>query len=100
MPSVANRGESSGGGYIPETASDYELGSEVVRHAEPVDDDHATAATYSRDAESAYVSLVKGSGGPAGEPIAPIDTVSSSVNISYDADDLEVPAFLRKRGDS
>ena len=28
-----------------------------------------------------------------------IDTVSSSVNISYDSDDLEIPAFLRKRGE-
>lgn len=36
---------------------------------------------------------------PAEEPGA-INTVSSSVSISYDADDLEIPAFLRKRGES
>jgi len=29
-----------------------------------------------------------------------IETVTSSVNINYDANDLEIPAFLRKRGDS
>ena len=29
-----------------------------------------------------------------------IDTVSSSVNITYDSDDLEIPAFLRKRTES
>ena len=29
-----------------------------------------------------------------------IETVSSSVNIKYDSDDLEIPAFLRKRGDA
>ena len=59
----------------------------------------ATPDTYSRDAESTYVSLVKGTGATPDEPPA-IDTVSSSVNISYDADDLEIPAFLRKRGES
>jgi len=26
--------------------------------------------------------------------------VSSSVNITYDSDDLEIPAFLRKRAES
>ncbi len=29
-----------------------------------------------------------------------MDTTSSSVEINYDADDLEIPAFLRKRGES
>jgi hypothetical protein len=33
------------------------------------------------------------------EEPATIETVSSSVNITYDADDLEVPAFMRKRGE-
>jgi hypothetical protein len=28
-----------------------------------------------------------------------MDTTSSSVEINYDADDLEIPAFLRKRGE-
>jgi hypothetical protein len=30
----------------------------------------------------------------------PIDTVTSSVNIAYDSKDLEIPAFLRKRGEN
>jgi len=34
------------------------------------------------------------------EEPAPIDTVTSSVNITYDAQDLEIPAFLRKRGEN
>jgi hypothetical protein len=47
--------------------------SEVVRHAEPkLKDD---------------------------QPV-PIETVSSSPDINYNADDLEVPAFMRKRGQS
>ncbi len=37
---------------------------------------------------------------PAHEVPPAIDTVSSSVNIAYDADDLEIPAFLRKRGEA
>jgi hypothetical protein len=28
-----------------------------------------------------------------------METLSSSVDIRYDADDLETPAFLRKRGE-
>ena len=85
--------------YIPDSIDDLDLESEVVRHAEPVEQARAAADTYSRDAESTYVSLVKGTGATPDEPPA-IDTVSSSVNISYDADDLEIPAFLRKRGES
>jgi cell division protein FtsZ len=90
--------------YIPDSIDDLDLESEVVRHAEPVrsepmEEARSAAATYSREAESTYVSLVKGTGATPDEPPA-IDTVSSSVNISYDADDLEIPAFLRKRGES
>ncbi|HEY4959929.1 MAG TPA: cell division protein FtsZ [Terriglobales bacterium] len=85
--------------FIPDSVDDLDLESEVVRHAEPVEDARAAAAIYSKEAESTYVSLVKGTGAMPEEPPA-IDTVSSSVNISYDADDLEIPAFLRKRGDS
>ena len=85
--------------YIPDSIDDLDLESEVVRHAEPVEEARATPDTYSRDAESTYVSLVKGTGATPDEPPA-IDTVSSSVNISYDTDDLEIPAFLRKRGES
>src|SRR5215471_6539806 len=71
-------------GYVPDTTDDYELGSEIVRHAEPV-------------AESRSASLVEQV--EADEPVA-IDTVTSSVNITYDQNDLEIPAFLRKRGES
>ena len=85
--------------YIPDSIDDLDLESEVVRHAEPVEEARAAAATYSREAESIYVSLVKGTGATPEEPPS-IDTVSSSVNISYDANDLEIPAFLRKRGES
>jgi hypothetical protein len=82
--------------YLPETADDLELGSEVVRHAEPVEDPKTAAASYTREAESTYANLIKGA---APEEPEVIDTVTSSVNISYDADDLEIPAFLRKRGE-
>jgi len=97
--SGANPGTPHGAAYIPDSTDDRELGSEVVRHAEPVDDAQAAAANYSREAESTYASLIKGVGGPMEEP-APIDTVTSSVNITYDAQDLEIPAFLRKRGEN
>ncbi len=72
-----------------------------MRHAEPVEEARAAAVTYSREAESTYATLRRNSSDPASEPEEPptIDTVSSSVNISYDADDLEIPAFLRKRGE-
>jgi hypothetical protein len=90
--------------YIPDSVDDLDLESEVVRHAEPVhsepvEEARAAAASYSREAESTYVSLVKGGGAVPDEPPS-IETVSSSVNISYDADDLEIPAFLRKRGEN
>src|SRR5271166_2503605 len=89
--------------YVPDSVDDLDLESEVVRHAEPVEEARAAAATYSREAESNYATLRCNSSEPeAGkfeEPPA-IDTVSSSVNISYDANDLEIPAFLRKRGES
>ena len=86
-------------GYVSHSTDDYELGSEVVRHAQPVEDTRADATAYSREAESNYASLIKGTDAASDEPAA-IDTVTSSVNINYDASDLEIPAFLRKRGDS
>jgi cell division protein FtsZ len=52
--------------YVPEDLEDI---SEIVRHAEPKEE----------------------------QPV-PIEAVTSSPNISYNADDLEVPAFMRKRG--
>ncbi len=83
--------------YVADSVDDYELGSEVVRHAEPVDDTRDAAATYAREAESTYASVIKG---VVHEEPPTIETVTSSVNIDYDANDLEIPAFLRKRGDS
>jgi cell division protein FtsZ len=67
--------------YVPESASDFELGSEIVRHAAPMQD-YPKPEAVSR------------------EEMPAIETVSSSVNIKYDADDLEIPAFLRKRGEA
>jgi len=54
--------------YVPEDLEDI---SEIVRHAEPKEE----------------------------QPV-PMETVSSSPDITYNADDLEVPAFMRKRGQS
>jgi hypothetical protein len=68
--------------YVPDNLDDID--SEIVRHAQPVEDfpDPRLAATE----------------GVRQEP-AVMDTTSSSVEINYDTDDLEIPAFLRKRGD-
>ncbi len=84
--------------YITDSVDDYELGSEVVRHAEPIDEAQAAASSYAREAEAKYASSMKGSAPPMEEPPT-IETVTSSVNINYDANDLEIPAFLRKRGE-
>ena len=92
---IADRQRSSG--YVPESVDDDELGSGVVRHAQVVED--GGAAKYSMEAESNYAAVVKGTGPVAEEPPT-IDAVASSVNITYDASDLEIPAFLRKRGES
>jgi cell division protein FtsZ len=62
------KGEPPAISYVPEDMEDI---SEIVRHAEPKDE----------------------------QPV-PIETVSSSPDITYNADDLEVPAFMRKRGQS
>ena len=64
--------------YVPDTVDDYDLGSGIVRHAAPMEE-------YPKREE------------PAAEPI---ETVSSSMNIQYDTSDLEIPAFLRKRGEA
>jgi cell division protein FtsZ len=85
--------------YVSGTTDDYELGSEIVRHAEPVDEARAAASGYARDAESNYASMIKGNPTDADEPL-PIDTVTTSVNITYDQNDLEIPAFMRKRSES
>ena len=114
LPSSGNRGEletrnsklETGSGprinerpvnaaYIPESTDDYELGSEVVRHAQEVEDPRSPGATGAPPSSGATA----GGTETSDEPL-PIDTVTTSVNIDYDANDLEVPAFLRKRGDS
>ena len=59
--------------YLPDNFD--EIDSEIVRHAEPLEE-----------------TLRRQNAAPE-----PIDTVSSSVEIRYDTDDLEIPAFLRKR---
>jgi cell division protein FtsZ len=61
--------------YIPDNFDDVE--SEIVRHAEPLEQ------TLQRQAAAAE----------------PMETVSSGVDIQYNADDLEIPAFLRKRAE-
>ncbi len=62
--------------YVPENLDDID--SEIVRHAEPLEE-----------------TLQRQNAAPE-----PMETRSSSVDIRYDADDLEIPAFLRKRGES
>ena len=61
--------------YLPDNFD--EIDSEIVRHAEPLEE-----------------TLRRQNAAPE-----PIDTVSSSVEIRYDTDDLEIPAFLRKRAE-
>ena len=59
--------------YVPDDLEDI---SEIVRHAEPVEEVPAKASS---------------------DP-GPIETVSSSVNITYDADDLEIPGVHAQAG--
>jgi cell division protein FtsZ len=61
--------------YLPENFDDFD--SEIVRHAEPLE-----------------VTLQRQSFPPEA-----VETMASSVEIHYDVDDLEIPAFLRKRSD-
>src|SRR5271168_4104864 len=61
--------------YLPDNFD--EIDSEIVRHAEPLEE-----------------TLRRQNAVPE-----PMDTVSSSVEIRYDTDDLEIPAFLRKRAE-
>ncbi|HUI85261.1 MAG TPA: cell division protein FtsZ [Candidatus Binatia bacterium] len=61
--------------YVPDELD--ETDSEIVRHAEPLEQ------TLQRQSAAPEV----------------MDTVSSSADIQYDADDLEIPAFLRKRAE-
>ena len=85
-------------GYAPDSVDDMELGSEVVRHAEMVEEGGG-ASKYAMEAESKYAAAVKGTNAVSEEPPT-IDNVASSMNITYEASDLEIPAFLRKRGGS
>jgi len=92
--------------YVPESTDDYELGSEVVRHAQEVEDPRSpggpgaplSSGASARPGGPQLPSV--GNCGETSDAPLPIDTVTTSVNIDYDANDLEVPAFLRKRGDS
>ena len=61
--------------YLPENFDDFD--SEIVRHAEPLE-----------------VTLQRQNASPEA-----VETMASSVEIHYDVDDLEIPAFLRKRSD-
>ena len=60
--------------YVPDNLDDE---SEIVRHAEPVED---IVLRPSAAAEQ-------------------VETVASSIDLSYNSDDLEIPAFLRKRAE-
>ncbi len=60
--------------YIPDNLDEE---SEIVRHAEPVEE---ILLRPNLTAE-------------------PVETVSSSMDINYNSDDLEIPAFLRKRAE-
>jgi cell division protein FtsZ len=71
---VSERSQSSQ--HIPDNLD--EVDSEIVRHAETLED------TARRQSE---------------EQPAPMDTVTSALDIHYDADDLEIPAFMRKRAE-
>ena len=70
--------------FVPETTNDWELESGVVRHAAPLEE-------YPKPVEPPPIRR---------EAMPAIEAVASSVNIQYDANDLEIPAFLRKRGDA
>jgi cell division protein FtsZ len=72
--------------FVPNTANDYELESGAVHHVEPVREIPSHGNRNAHELEQ--------------EPVAAIEAVSSSINIKYDADDLEIPAFLRKRGEA
>jgi cell division protein FtsZ len=63
--------------YVPDNLD--EIDSEIVRHAEPVED----IVLRQNVAQESVV-----------------ETVTSSVDLNYNSDDLEIPAFLRKRAES
>jgi len=71
--------------YVPDNLDDID--SEIVRHAEPVEDFPDPRIAIAEDRQGAR------------QEAKAMDTTSSSVEINYDADDLEIPAFLRKRGE-
>jgi hypothetical protein len=87
--------------YVPDNYDDVD--SEIVRHAMPKEEVAPQPHAYSHEAETGYSSAQRerafAAAAPAKEESHTIETVSSSVNITYDADDLEIPAFLRKRGE-
>ncbi len=81
---VAEPKTASAAPYAQDSVDDYDLQSGVVRHAAPMEE-------FPKPAEPPK---------PSREEMPAIETVSSSVSIQYDTNDLEIPAFLRKRGDA
>jgi len=63
---------------ISYVSDDLDLESEIVRHAEPVEE-----------------MVLRPNAVPES-----VETVSSGLDINYNSDDLEIPAFLRKRAES
>jgi len=70
--------------FVSETMNDWELDSEIVRHAAPMEE-------YPKPAEPPALSR---------DEMPAIEAVAGSLNIQYDTNDLEIPAFLRKRGEA
>ncbi len=77
--------------YVPDVLDEVE--SEIVRHAEPLSPQQAQMRGFPGTA-ALEETMKRQHAAPE-----PMQTTSSSVDIRYDADDLEIPAFLRKRGE-
>jgi hypothetical protein len=86
--------------YVPDNLD--EIDSEVVRHAAPVEQPVPPPGSHARGSEGGHSSTPRDRAlvPPDKDEPQSIETVSSSMNITYDAEDLEIPAFLRKRGEN
>ncbi len=85
--------------YIPESLDDFD--SEIVRHAQPVDEVTPSSGTYARDTASGYLPGSRDRAfAPSTEPSPAIESTNGGLKDNYEPDDLEIPAFLRKRGDA
>jgi cell division protein FtsZ len=86
--------------YVPDNLD--EIDSEVVRHAAPVEQPVPPPGSHARGTEGGHSSTPRDRAlvPPDKDEPQSIETVSSSMNITYDAEDLEIPAFLRKRGEN